>query len=489
MAKAISTVKRKKNSSRKTLKSAPSLLQLTGLNDDCLKLIFDRMDVVSLARMSKACDRFYDIITSRIIPYRTIDFSTFSKTYNVRKMFAIFGKSMTRIIVNQDDIRIVSPGYSELAEFLRMLIEFGEPGKLKDVSLEFRRIVYEDLATIQKLWQDARPFFANVCKLQIDLIGFFSDRFSGFIINAFDPKMLRELIVHNANDVSEWLSANVFVNLQKFHLCLTHDRFYDQAAADALNESCLTGFISGKLESLISFECINAPSETVFVELSRHHPSIERVGGLKYWSNGNNGSGAGISYRDYKENWQYFNAFTHLKDVSLRSSTVNFSDSGEAFSILAKHQTVEQLKLTFGRRNENLDNPVKITDLKRLTRLKTLFLNNFHDKLSKELVNALFAHLPALTTCTIDGKHPIQGRIIELIGLAKNLKVLKFTDSFPTFSVYFYKKLLKLRAPPYGQEADETNRLTIYIDDENAHACVQKLRKRYKPNIIMLRTN
>lgn len=115
-------------------------------------------------------------------------------------------------------------------------------------------------------------------------------------------------------------------------------------------------------------------------------------------------------------------------------------------------------------------------------------MNKFYDERCNEFVNLLFGNLPALTECTINGKHPIQERIIELIGLAKQLKVLKFTGSFPTFSVHFYKKLVKLRAPPDGQEAEDAHRLTIYINGDNANACINQLKKRYKPNIITIRS-
>lgn len=131
-------------------------------------------------------------------------------------------------------------------------------------------------------------------------------------------------------------------------------------------------------------------------------------------------------------------------------------------------------------------NSVRIAELTRLTKLKTLYLQNFNDLKSKKFANELFAHLPALTTCMINGKRLSQPRVIELIGLARNLKVLKFDGKFSTFSVPFYKKLVKCRELPYGQNYTEKNRLVIHIDRETARDCVKMLGKRYKPSIIML---
>lgn len=265
------------------------------------------------------------------------------------------------------------------------------------------------------------------------------------------------------------------------------------------NESRLIHFISNKPASLIDFECIGSLSDRIVVELSRHFPNIERVGEIKYWpndttvdddDNNNNNNGGGTVSSNFYGEWKYFNAFTNLKGASLKSWTSDFSDSGEAFSILAKRQTIEELHLSFGLDNRNWGNSVKTVDLKRLIRLKTLHLRNFNDDRSNVFVNFLFANLPALTTCTIDGKRPKQDRIIELIKLAPNLKVLKLYFKFTLFSIPFYKKLVKCRAPPDGQDASEENRLVIYIDGDNAQKCVKELGKykRYKPSIITLRS-
>lgn len=162
---------------------------------------------------------------------------------------------------------------------------------------------------------------------------------------------------------------------------------------------------------------------------------------------------------------------------------------GEVFSILAIRQTIEHMQLTFGLNNQHRNDPVRIADLKRLSRLKTLNLVNFNDNRSKEFVNLLFVNLPALTSCTIDGKHPNQGRIVELIKFAPNLKGLKFNRKFKMFSKQFYEKLVKCRTPSGGQAANDDNHLMIYIDGDNVKKCVKSLGKRgYKPSIIMLRS-
>lgn len=131
-----------------------------------------------------------------------------------------------------------------------------------------------------------------------------------------------------------------------------------------------------------------------------------------------------------------------------------------------------------------------MADLTRLTKLKTLHLNNFDDKKSKVFANELFAHLPALNECVINGRRVSQGRLIEIIGLVPNMKVITVVGKLGTlFTVPFYKKLIKSRALSDGQIASEENRLVIHTDHASAIGCIQKLGKRYKPSIVELRYN
>lgn len=128
------------------------------------------------------------------------------------------------------------------------------------------------------------------------------------------------------------------------HKFMTNTCFYSRLAY----------FISGKPASLVEFKCIGARTIGVFHELSRHIPNIERVSEIEYsantaaFNNNNDGSARSFIPNNFQGRWKYFNEFHNLKDVSLRSHTVDFSDSGEAFSIMAKRNTVEKMKLTFG---------------------------------------------------------------------------------------------------------------------------------------------
>lgn len=456
---------------------SPSMFQLTDLNDKCLIHLFKHLDVISLAKLSKTCDRFYEIITNHIIPLRTIDFSTFSRKCSVRKMLALFGKSMTRIVVHEHDIQMVHPGYTHFAEFLRLLVEFGEPGKLKEMNLTFNFLYVP-----AELLQNVRPFCANLYKLEFDSVYYFVT-----FIKSIDTQNIRELCLHNIVSLGDWLTIEQFPNVEKLHLCFEskHEFFVN------INDLILTQFISSKPSSLIDFKCIGLASNRIFIEMARHIPDvIECLGDIENWPNDANDEG-GADLNDGIHKWEHLNAFTNLKSLNLRSSTVDFSDLGEVFSILAKRQTIEQLELSFGLDENGMDqsHPVKIADLKRLTRLETLKLIGIGDDRTKEFVNSLFINLPALKTCTIAGKHLKQDRIIELIRLAPHLKVLKFDGKFTTFSVSFYKKLVKCCTPSNELVANNENQLVIHIDGNSAHKFVGELgKRRYKPSIVMLRS-
>lgn len=268
-AKRLRTSRKKSKLLKKVEK--PSLFQLSDLNDDCLIYLFKGMNTISLANMCRTCKRFYRIITKYIIPFRTIDFSVCNTTCSVREMFALFGKSMTRIVVHQD----LFPRLTDFDDFCHMLIQYGQPGKLKDVVLIFDDYFNDVPANI------IGPYFANVQRLEFNFIGYQMLPDEDFIefIEAIDTQNLRELRVNNVVLIGEWFSAELFPNVQKIHLSIFQTNF------DAENESRMVQFISNKPASLIEFECLGAPSNEIFVVLSHHNPEIERLGEIKYWPN------------------------------------------------------------------------------------------------------------------------------------------------------------------------------------------------------------
>lgn len=231
-------VKRKQNTSLKSgkkMKLPESLMNLMDMNDDCLIHLFKFLDIISLARMSKADDRCHYLILKHIIPTRTIDFSTFSKLRSVRKLFALFGTSMARIVVKEDDIQMVEPGYSRFAEFLRMVMKYGEPGVLKEVHLQFDR--WWQLPA--NLLTDIVPYFVNVHTLKFEsaTASLMSSReLSGFL-NAIDKTNLRSLTVKNVRKLESWLTPESLANLKSINLKLAfypHQFYRDRV--DAQNE-------------------------------------------------------------------------------------------------------------------------------------------------------------------------------------------------------------------------------------------------------------
>lgn len=102
-----------------------------------------------------------------------------------------------------------------------------------------------------------------------------------------------------------------------------------------------------------------------------------------------------------------------------------------------------------------IGDPVKIADLARLTKLKTLYLNNFIEERCRGFVNDLFANLPALGTCVIIGRRLTKDRAFELLGLAQHLDKIKFIDYYN--SNFYYKESAKSRAPSDGSSASKEN--------------------------------
>lgn len=222
----------------------------------------------------------------------------------------------------------------------------------------------------------------------------------------------------------------------------------------------------------------------MFLELARHHSHIESVGEIQSWPSANTVNNSSR----FRSSLQHLVSFTNLKGVSLKSANGNFSDLGEAFKLMANQQTVERLQLNFGAGLGNFGDPVRIADLKRLGRLKSLNLSNFIDSRSKDFINMLCEHLPALESCAIDGKRLTQTRILELVKCAPNLKVWKFLFPFK-FSPAFYGQLRNCRRNgAHGFEVSEDNRLILEFDRNDVQKCLAKLgRKRYKPELVLLK--
>lgn len=492
------TKKAKKRSTRNAL--PPSLTLLTDMNDDCLVHVFECLDIVSLIKVCKSNRRFKEIVFNRVIPFKMVDFATFSKWYPVRKVFEFFGKSMTRMAINESDIQMTAVVADSLKfnELLRLLVEYGEPGRLQQVKLTFGKQHNEwwrhDVAD-GELLKAVGPYFKNVHSLSFNTSGY-SRIFNQFMA-AIPKQNLRSLNVENLTDVGKWLTAESLPHLQIIHVGFSRPQpmtFDRSEQTRAINESKIIAFISSKPSSLVDFDFVGVSHELIYHELSRSLPHIERLGKILCWEDKraenrvNNNNHGIVRHQSYDNKWKYLNAFTKLKCLKLQSRTSDCSDCGEVFRILASRNTIEELDLELGiDAVKQKSNPVSVADIKRLDKLTTLHLKlrRGNDTTCNVFLIKLLANLPVLTKCTLKGFRAKQRQIIDLVQSVRSLCVL-VVDCVIVFSASFYKTLLKSRKASYPNP--EENRLIIYIEHEKLANCIDELGKKYKPAIISLKS-
>lgn len=471
---------------------SPSMLHLQDMNDDCLVHIFNFLDIKSLMKVCKVGQRAKDIVIVRVIPLRTVNFTDIS---NVRKAFALFGRSMTRIIVHSDDMQLVYPENSHFDEFLRLILEHGAPGRLQQVNLTFGG---NENGISAELPGVIGPFFENVHTLEFNLMNDHMEFFHQFM-NAIPKENLRTLKIHNIQVIGDWLAATAMPRLKEIHLCVRWSamQYLYPATADRIrmeerNELQLINFISNNPASLVRVDFDSSTQNRIFVEMSQRMPNIERLGTLMWWPGTNiNNNSSLVHSQIYQEKWDHLSAFKNLKFISLQSYVLDCSDLGEVFRILAVQNTIEELALSLGWYTANGGNPVAVDDLRRLTRLKTLNLAFFSNQITREFLYKFFENLPALTKCTVSESYPgqkmKQASISNVVQLARKLTVLVIYCEIDSFTPRFYKKLLKIRTS-INERNDMANRLTIFFSEIPIHGCIDKLGENYKPSIIALKT-
>lgn len=468
----------------------PSSLQFEDMNDDCLEHMFNFLDIDSLMKVCRVGQRVKDIVINRIIPLKTISFADVS---SVRRVFALFGKSMTRIIVHSDDMQMDYPPHSQFDKFLRLLVMYDVPGRLQQVHLTFSGNEYGIPIDVLSV---IGPYFENVHTLNFSLLNDHMRFFLQFM-KAIPKHNLHTLNVHNLQVIGDWLVAEALPRLRKIHLCVRwglYTAMADRIKIEELNETQLINFISSNSGSLVHVDFDCSKQDRIFVEMSQRMPNIEHLGTL-IWRPGtaervnDNGNAYLVRNQMYQEKWKYLNAYKNLKHIILASYVMDCLDLGEIFRILAVQNTIEGLTLSLGWHHTDGGCAIAITDLQRLSQLKTLNLFFFFNQNTTEFLSKLFENLPALTKCTIKskGQKISQAFIENTIQVAQKLMVLVIYSEVDSFTPRFYKKLLEIRTSVAGVN-DMENRLTIYFSEISIHDCIDMLGEDYKPSIIALKT-
>lgn len=460
------------------------------MNDDCLESVFSHLDMVSLVRMTKTGERLKGIVTQRVIPFKTVKFDELRRQASTRKIFQLFGPTMTRLSVCPKDIQMTQPGLSRFGEVLRLIMAHCTPGNLKQLTISG----FEEAAQVpSQMFEDIRPYLANVHTLTIEnqpnmyLAGAFVNKF----MEQMPKQNLRHLSLANVKAIGEWLSLDSLPKLETLRLRICRSSHFDNHVTNTAVEQ-LRKYI-GEKPPLTSLDYAGLNEESIHVELSRHIPNITRIGAVRnlmvdqqapHNTNNNNGSSNSSNAwnrQSYRSKWKHLSEFTNLKHFSLESYAKDFKNCGEIFRVLAARNTVEHLELTSRCVYQQGQNPVDIDHWRQMTNVKRLQLNDFGRSHSDEFVGQLLENLVGLQECTIKGSQPKQSPIIHLVENGRKLRELNMT----AFTPKFYRKLVKIRKMSHPDLDGQP--LVIRLPKNIADSCTAELTSRtYKPSIIII---
>lgn len=463
--------------------SQPHLTTLCDINDDCLREIFKFLDTLILTKMCRLNERLKNVICQQVIPTKTINFTELAPVCSTQKVFEMYGKYMTRINISCKNIQFVQPNCTPFAECLRLITTHCEPGRLRE--LHFNEFVgLRNDSIPQDVLNALTTCLSNVHTLQFTSTNAVFFNISIFMQN-MPKKNLRNLFVNNVYEIGDWLTVELFPNLENLQI---FPYKHSVQPINNANFNKIQAYIAQN-PALKQFKYSEANHEAILIELSRHIPHLSSIGTLKNRmipsDNNNNRS---IEQR-VREKWKFLNEFSKLNEFSLESKASNFGNCGEIFRILSVHNTIEHLELISNHFTmQDHCNPINVAHLRELTNVKSLKLIDFGRAHSDTFFNMLFENLIGLTECSFIGGSIKQGPILSLVQNVHNLRVLSINTKVTAFSAILYKKIVKHRVAL--KDSTNTNTpLVINIDKKIMDDCKEALGSRaYKPSIVFLKS-
>lgn len=131
----------------------PEAMHILQLNDDCLMLIFDQLDIMDLISLAKTCDRFSTIVDGIFKRYKSFDFDhamrdkTFLTMLDAKTVFTEVGSFMRSLSISQK--RFLRPGLRILKSIPRFCSNLTEleirDFTLNSITLNILETVFKQL--------------------------------------------------------------------------------------------------------------------------------------------------------------------------------------------------------------------------------------------------------------------------------------------------------------------------------------------------------
>lgn len=427
-------------------------------NDDCLVLIFDHLNIHDLIAMCKVNKRSRSIIRKQVIGRRVVNFGELPKKRLYT--FKLFGKHMTKIKINESDIRIVRPEYTAFDEFLSLIIANGKESRLIDLKMSFS-ITFS--AHTEQLLMQAIPYFQNIANLKIHNL---SNRIydCNQLLNMFPLENLRSLELFGPNiPAGNWLRFGL-QNLRHFRIGGTWIENFEH----------LKNFFEFH-PNLKSFCCVDDEwTESECVETIARHVSL--IEGIGY-----------IQLAPAVTEWLC--KLTKLNNLKIVSYDNNGNDLYQILDcVAAKHMITWMEILHRPIPHENVQRPNTYPKmLNEFTLLSVLHLETSTRSFDDFLPNFL-PHLNSVTKVVLKGQRLVQKNVFKVMKMVKKLGTLVIKSNI-RLSKPFYLKMIRVQKQLRKKRAkSQRHPFIIYYHERlEVEKCIGELGRLYKKKIIALK--
>lgn len=328
--------------------SAPSTTTILGLNDDCLRALFQYFNVHDLDAVVDVCSRFKSLAKERFASLKSKGFlfgniyhkcsSTENRFHQTAKFFRDFGAFVEQIIASCEEIEV--PNYA--AKFIELLDHYCSE-KLNLLELWHLNMNAAIEQKMQTPLQHLQSLFLKQCSLTESFLQQLPSR---------SPKLKSMLLV----DI-EISSAECFIGLQQNYPALERVLFENVGMCG----SDIEGFFKSNPQlKTINVEKCQKLDDDIIPMLAKHVPTIE---GLYLHFD--------ESTDHLKENMKHLSVLTNLSELALASTTIE-STMLDVCEIGFSKMPLETLLL----HNFNVGNNVRdfANEISKLEHLKTLEL-------------------------------------------------------------------------------------------------------------------
>lgn len=372
---------------------------LSGFNEDCLIIIFEKLDVRDLINIAEINSRFCAIINAHIISKKQINFTEIKEYFCVRKVFKTFGERIASLQINSRVVEIAFGNRVEVLENMFSLItKYCRKEKLKalDISGNFRS--YDG-----GLCRQFAPMLENLETLTL----------GGVSPAKTDTVLLNALLSQNTN-----------LKKLKLHRLICSERL-DQRLLLQLTELSF----SDCFDLPADFNCPNlnavhfklSPS----VPVSHYHYKMLQI----FAENFPNIETFSMEFpRKFRGHFDYNSilGLKKLKRLKIVSFDMNCEDIYVFLKKLAVQNTIEELTIII---NSSTSRNSFSGELPSFDSLQLLEIVNIRPG-TKEFLVYFIAKLPNLFQCTLSSKNSIsQSMTLDVVQLAKRMHVLSLRSS------------------------------------------------------------